>query len=107
MGAELPLERLEVAIAIALLVLGALTAWASSNVVKRLVSLLLAQLGALIGLAALDAPPAALIAAIALSLAQLLLGAALLVRLQEGYGGVEAPEFDAADEQSEPTESGG
>lgn len=106
MSADLLVERLELALAVALLILGALTAWTSANVVKRLVGLVLGQLGALIGLAALHAPNAALLAAIALAAGQLILGAALVVRLQEAYGGVEAPDFDVADDRSEPAESG-
>lgn len=106
MAGELIVARLELAVAAALLILGALTAWSSANVVKRLIGLTLAQLGALLGLAALGAPNAALLAVIAVALAQLILGAALAVRLQEAYGGVEAPEFDTADDQTEPTESG-
>lgn len=107
MSADLLAERLELTVAVALLILGAITAWTSANVVKRLVGLVLAQLGALISLAALHAPDGALLAAIALAAAQLIVGAALVVRLQEAYGGLEVPDFDAADDQSEPEESGG
>jgi|CXWL01.1.fsa_nt_gi thiol:disulfide interchange protein len=106
MGADLFIERIEIGLALGLLMLGAVTAFVSGNVVKRLVGLLLANLGALLGLAALNAASALLLSAIAAAAATLIVGAALVVRLQEAYGGVEAPEFDAADEQSEPAEHG-
>ncbi|MEJ0060491.1 MAG: hypothetical protein WDM79_13360 [Terricaulis sp.] len=104
MAPELLIERLHVAAAIALLMIGAVTAWTSGNVAKRLAGLVIAQLGALLALAALGAPVVFLLAGIAVSLVMLAIGAALMVRLQEAYGGVEASEFDAADEQSEPAE---
>lgn len=103
MGAEL-LERAQLVAAIALLLIGVATAWASANTAKRLAGLLIAQIGAMLGLAVLGAPQGAIIAGVALAFALMLVGAALIVRLQEAYGGVEAAEFDAADEQSEPAE---
>ena len=96
--------RAEIAVGLVLLVAGALAAWSSANVAKRIVGLLFAHMGAMLVLAMLGTPGAVIIVAAAVVLAHLLIGAALLVRLQEGYGGVEAREFDAADEQTEPTE---
>jgi hypothetical protein len=106
MTPELLIERLQVAAAIALLLIGAVTAWSSVNVARRLGGLVIAQLGALLALAALGASGAAMLAGVAVSFVMLAIGAALLVRLQEAYGGVEGADFDLADEQSEPTEPG-
>ena len=104
MPLDLTLERSLVAASIVPVLIGAATAWRSANATKRLAGLLIASLGALLALAALRAPEAALIAGVAATFAQLLIGAALLVRLQEAYGGVEAADIDAADEASEPPE---
>jgi hypothetical protein len=98
MGAEL-------AAAVAVLGLGAVTAWSSANAAKRLAGLQLALLGACIGLAAIEAPPTFVLVGIAVSVAHLALGLAIVVRMQEGYGSVETPDVDAADKQSEPVES--
>ncbi|HEX8901257.1 MAG TPA: hypothetical protein VF769_08520 [Vitreimonas sp.] len=96
--------RLLLAVAVALLMLGAVTAWTSANVIKRVVGVVLACLGALGGLAALGAPHAVLVLGAGAALAQLAMGVALAVRLQEAYGGVEAAEFDQADDVDEPAE---
>ncbi len=104
MAADVLLLRAELAVALVLLLSGAVAAWASGNVVKRIVGLLLAHVGAVLALAALGLPDVVLMLGVGVALAHLLIGAALLVRLQEAYGGVEAREFDAADEQTEPTE---
>lgn len=98
------LDRAQLAGAVVLLLIGVAMAWASANTAKRLAGLLIAQLGAMLGLAVLGAPQGAIIAGVALAFAHVLVGAALIVRLQEAYGGVEVAEFDAADEQSEPSE---
>lgn len=103
MGAEW-LERAHLTGAVTLLLIGVGMAWTSANTAKRLAGLLIAALAAVLGLAALGAPQSAMIAGLALAFAHLLAGAALIVRLQEAYGGVEAADFDAADEQSEPAE---
>lgn len=103
---ELVAERLQFAASVALLMIGAVTAWTSTNVVKRLAGLMIALIGAVLAMAVLGAPGIALIAGVTAALASLLIGLALLVRLQESYGGVETPEFDIADEQSEPIEPG-
>lgn len=103
MGALL-VERALTAAAVVLLLAGAASAWTSANALKRLGGLVVAALGAIVALAALGAPQALLIAAAAALFAQIAVGAALLVRLQEDYGGVEIPEIDFADAQSEPPE---
>lgn len=104
MTPEFLLERAHLALAVALLLVGVVTAWTSTNVAKRVGGVVVALTAALIALAVLGAPPALLIAGVGLGFAQLVVGAALLVRLQEGYGGLEAPEFDAADADGEPAE---
>lgn len=103
---ELVAERLQFAASVALLMIGAVTAWASTNALKRVAGLMLALIGAILAMAVLGAPGFALLAGVAAAAASLLVGVALLVRLQESYGGVETPEFDLADDQSEPIEPG-
>lgn len=106
MTLEIPVERLLLAASVALLLIGAAASWSAGNAVKRLAGFLVAELGALLALAAIGAPEGALIAGAAAALAQLCIGVALVVRLQEAYGGVDAAEIDAADDQSEPPETG-
>ncbi len=103
---ELVAERLQFAASVALLMIGAVTAWTSTNVFKRVAGLVIALIAAILALAVLGAPSFALMAGVSAAAANLLIGLALLVRLQESYGGVETPEFDLADDQSEPTEPG-
>jgi hypothetical protein len=105
MSAEmLPIERALLTAAILLVVTGATAAWSSDNAMKRLAGLVIAGLGSMIALAVLGAPEAALIAGAAAVFAQLAVGAALLVRLQEGYGSIETPDVDLADAQGEAPE---
>jgi hypothetical protein len=104
MALDVFILRAEIAVAVVLLITGAIAAWASANVAKRVVGLLLAHIGAVLGLAVLGLPNVVLLVGAGVALAHLLIGAALLVRLQEAYGGIEAREFDAADDQTEPTE---
>ena len=94
-------ERILLAGAVALLMVGAATAWTSANVTKRIAAIVLAQLGALSALSALGAASSLLLAGVAAMFAQLALGVALITRLQEAYASIEAPEIDAADAQSE------
>lgn len=98
------LVRLLLAVAVTLLLAGAVAGWTSTNVVKRAVGLLAAMLGALIGAVALGAPPAWLMLGAGVALAYFMIAAALMVRLQEGYGAVEAAELDGADGADEPPE---
>lgn len=95
------LERLLAGGAIVLLVAGATTALTAPNAIKRLVGLIIAGFGVLASLAALQAPQEALVAAVAVVLAQTAVGVAIAVRMQEGYATAETPEVDAADAESE------
>ena len=96
---------LGLALAVSLIVGGAVTAFVSGNALKKVVAVATALIGADVALALLGAPSVALVAASALAFAYCLIGAAVVVRLQEAYGGVELPEVDAADEQDEPREN--
>lgn len=88
-----------------LAVAGGATALISPNVMKRLVGIAVAQIGAMIALAALGAASHTLVAAGAIAFAQIAAGVAILVRLQEAYGETEVIEIDAADAADEPTEA--
>lgn len=90
--------------AIMLLATGVVSAWTSGNAAKRVVGVAIAMLGALVAAAALAAPVSVLIVGAGVLFAQIALGVALVVRLQEAYGVVEIPEIDAADAESEPRE---
>lgn len=91
------LTPLLAAAAIALVVIGAVAALVQANVVKRVIGLAIAGFGAIAALAALGAPDGALVAGVAIVFAQTVIGVVLIVRLQESYGAIEAPEIDAAD----------
>lgn len=104
MASDVSLVRLVLTGAIFLLVAGGVTAWISISVGKRLVGVVIAQIGAALALAALHAPSQALIAGLVVAFVQLTLGVALLVRLQESYGATEVVEIDGGDGQSEPPE---
>lgn len=104
MAPEFFLVRALFAAALVLLLAGAVAAWASHNALKRLAGIALAMLGAILCLAALGAPNALLIAAAGAAFAQLAIGVAVSVRLQEGYGAIEAPEIDQADRQDDVPE---
>jgi hypothetical protein len=97
MLADLFVARALVAAAVALAVCGVFAAWVSANIIKRLAALTTALLGALLGAAALGAPDGLLVAGVALGFAQLAVGAAVAVRLQESYSTVETTEINAAD----------
>lgn len=104
MGAGAVVLVAQLALALAVFAVGALTAWVSNNAVKRVVGVGVSLIAAMLVLAALGAPVGLIVAAAGLLLAVLALGAALVVRLQETYAGVEAHEFDAADRTDEPVE---
>lgn len=101
MGHDIFVTRLILAVAVGLLMTGAVSAWVSANAAKRLAGVALAGLGAWMALAAMGAPNALLIAGVAVAFAQLAVGVAVLVRVQEGYGAIEAPELDQADRQDD------
>jgi hypothetical protein len=92
------------ALAIALVAGGAVAAFASSNVLKKVAALLTALVGAALSAALLGAPSSLLIAAAAVVFAYCAVGVAVAVRLQEAYGSIETGDLDAADEQDEPRE---
>jgi hypothetical protein len=83
--------------AVALVIIGAMAALLLGNAIKRLAGLLIAGFGAIAGLAALGASDGAIIVGVAVLFAQTAIGVALVVRLQEAYGGVDAGDIDAAD----------
>lgn len=89
--------RALVAVALALSLSGVFVSWTASNAVKRVGALVIAMLGAVMAAAAVGASDKLLIAAVAIAFAQLPIGAALVVRLQESYGEVETDAIDAAD----------
>lgn len=93
------------ALAIALVAGGAVTAFASSNALKRVMAVLVALVGAALALGALGAPAIAVTAAVAIALGYVAVGVAVVVRIQEAYGAVEMRDLDAADEEDEPRES--
>lgn len=90
--------------ALALVALGATMAFTSANVIKRLVGVAVAQVGALVGALGLGAPATLALGATGVLFATLTLGAAIAVRLQEDYGAAEGPEIDMADQYDEPAD---
>lgn len=96
-AAPLLLEPVLAAGAIALVVIGATAALLLANAIKRIAGLVLAGFGATLALAALGAPDSALVAGVTLLFAQTVVGVAIVVRLQESYGAIEAPDVDSAD----------
>lgn len=80
-----------------LIVAAAAGALSAPNLIKRLACIVLAQVGAVLAASTLGAGSGVVVAAIAVAFVQTAVGAALIVRLQESYGGVETPEIDAAD----------
>jgi hypothetical protein len=95
--AAVSLEPVLAAGAIALVVIGGVAALLLANVVKRIAALIIAGFGAIVALAALGAPDSALVVGVAVVFAQTVVGVAILVRLQESYGAIEASEIDSAD----------
>ncbi|MBC7768117.1 MAG: hypothetical protein H7124_04970 [Phycisphaerales bacterium] len=93
--------RMVLAGAVALMVCGAAAAWVSANALKRVAGGVIALVGAMIALAALQAPTGLLVAGAAVAFAHTALGVAIAVRVQEAYGAVEAPEIDQADRQDD------
>ena len=85
--------------AIALVVIGAGAALVLGNAIKRLAGLMIAGFGAVLALGVLGAPNGALVAGVAILFAQAVVGVAIVVRLQESYGAIEADEIDGADRE--------
>ncbi|MGD9815018.1 MAG: hypothetical protein AB7Q23_02560 [Hyphomonadaceae bacterium] len=94
-------ERLAVAVAVALAIGGGVGAWTAANAVKRAVGVAVALIGAMIGCAGLGAPPALIVAGVGVAFAYVVVAVSLVVRLQEGYGGVEVPEIERAEAEAE------
>ncbi|HYD73749.1 MAG TPA: hypothetical protein VEF55_11470 [Candidatus Binatia bacterium] len=92
------------ALAIALVVAGAVASFASGNALKKVTAVLIALAGAAFAAAMVGAPSNLLIGAAAIAFAYCGVGVAVVVRLQEAYGTTETHEIDAADEQDEPRE---
>jgi hypothetical protein len=97
-------DAISLAMACAMLMAGAATAWRASNAARRIGGIVCAHIAAVLALAILGAPAAAVVTGVALSFVYCVLGVAVLVRLQETYASTEAGEIDAADEQAEPAE---
>lgn len=97
--------RAEIALCIAMLMLGAVMAMSSANAVKRVGGVVIAQIAALLAAGVLVGGDIVLVGAAMLA-GTLTIGCALIVRLQERYGGVDMGELDAADTESEPREPG-
>ncbi|MBY0562857.1 MAG: hypothetical protein K2P58_01625 [Hyphomonadaceae bacterium] len=87
-----------------MLVAGVVGAWMSANLIKRLVGVAVAHIGAILAAAAVGAPQALLIAGAAIGLATVAVGAAIAVRLQEAHGTVEAGDIDAVDRDADAKE---
>lgn len=98
------ISGLNLAAAFLLFILGAAACLTSSNAIKRVMALFAAMTGAMLAVTALHASNGLIVAGIAVSVAQTLVGIGVAVRLQEGYGSVESNEIDAADGEDEPVE---
>jgi hypothetical protein len=79
------------------LYVGAICAFASAHLVKRLLGVFMMGVGALIVLAALGASLGLALGVAAALAAWTMLGAAILIRLQEDYGGLEAADVETAE----------
>lgn len=99
--ADLVLLRAEFGLSVALLLIGAMMALTSSNVQKRVGGLLVVEIAALLAAGSLKAGAALMMAGVATGFAALLIGSAIVVRIQEAYGAIETPELDAADVEGE------
>lgn len=99
-----PALMIGLALAMALVLGGAVAAFASGNALKKVAAILSALVGAGLAAALLGAPSGTLIAVAAIAFAYCVVGVAVLVRLQEAYGSIETSDLDAADEQDEPRE---
>jgi hypothetical protein len=94
------LERLLAGGAIMLVIAGSAAALIAVNAVKRIAGITIAGLGVLVSLG-LWAPQAVSVG-VAIMFAQLAVGVALVVRMQESYGSIEVRDVDAADAADEP-----
>lgn len=99
-----PVLIVGLALAVALLTGGAVTAFTSSNLLKKTIALAVSLIAAALALAVLGVPGVAVLSATAIALAYVVVGVAITVRVQEAYGSAEIANIDAADEQDEPRE---
>lgn len=97
-------DAIALAIAAALLMAGAATAWRAANAARRLGGVLCAHIAAILALGVLGAPAVVLVSGVAIAFAYCVVGVAITIRLQESYASTEAGEIDAADDQGEPAE---
>lgn len=104
MSATLIANGMLLAAALALVFGGAAMALTGANLVKRIGGILASLTGAIIGLAALGAGAGVLIAAVAIAFAYCVVGASVLVRLQESHGAIETAVIDSGDQADEPLE---
>lgn len=93
-------ELAALVVSVVMLMGAAVTALTSASVLKRIVAVLVALVAAALAAGVLSIS-AATLAAIALMFVYGVVGAAILVRLQESYGASDANEIDSADDQSE------
>lgn len=104
MVAPLSVEFVLLGATVALAMIGAVSALLSANAIKRVSGLLVSGFGAVAALAALGAGSAPVIAGVAVLFVYAVIGTAIVVRLQESYGSIEAPEIDAADAEIDTSE---
>lgn len=95
-------QQISIIASIVLFALGVAVAWLARDALKRIGGLALLGFAALAAAAAVGAPPALLAGGVGIIFAQIVIGVAIVVRLQEAYGGAEIAEIDAADAASEP-----
>jgi hypothetical protein len=104
MSAAAFLLRAELGLCLAVLMLAAVMALTSANLVKRVAGVLIANIAAVLGASVLSGGSLLIVGLTAMA-ATFAVGCALIVRLQERYGGVEAAEQDDADADAEPRET--
>lgn len=97
-------EDIVLALGVALLLCGGVTATMSSSPLKRAAGVALAMTGAVASLAAMRVAAATLMAGAGAAFVLAALGVALAVKLQETYGSGDAAEYDAADQVDAPKE---
>jgi hypothetical protein len=106
MALALIAEATALALAVALVAMGAVAAMMASSVGKRLIGIVVAQTGGVFILVLMGMSAAALVG-VGLLLAYIALAAGVIVSLQEAYGASETIDIDRADDADLPTEHGG
>lgn len=97
-------EFLLVGCGAALVMIGAAATLLSANAIKRVGGLLVSGFGAVAALAAMGAGNEPIIVGVAVLFVYAVIGTAIVVRLQESYGSIEAPEIDATDAEGDSQE---